>query len=178
MVVITGNVSFIDNLAFYGGAICLLGNSRLVLKGTVTFTDNTAYYIGGGVASTEDSSVILQGNITFIGNRAVKGGAIALKGSRTIQLPETDYTLVTFTNNTAHETGGALYFSQQCGMINIAPPHCAFIFKHLPINPVFNFTNNVAGEGGDAIYGACFESDCITPSGITHTPDYYPRRPV
>ena len=59
-------------------------------------------------------------------------------------------------------------------MIKLAPLHCAFIFEHLPINPVFNFTDNVAGDGGDAIYGAMFNKNCITPSGITHTSDYYP----
>ena len=174
MVVITGNVSFIHNLAFYGGAVGLLGNSWLILKGTVTFANNTADHMGGGVASTGDSSVILQGNVTFIGNRAMMGGAIALMESRTIQLSETDYTLVTFASNTAHENGGALYFSQQGSISNLAPLHCAFNFEHLPINPVFNFTDNVSGEGGDAIYGAYFEWSCITPSGIMHTPDYFP----
>ena len=174
MVIITGNVSFINNSAtFYGGAICVLGISRLVLNGTVTFIGNSAN-IGGAIASAGDSSVILQGNVTFIGNHAYQhGGAIALLGCRTIWLPETDHTLVTFTNNIADDKGGALYFSQQCSMINGAPPHCAFIFEHLPINPVFNFTDNVAGDGGDAIYGAMFNSTCITPSGIMHTSDYY-----
>ena len=173
MVNITGNVSFINNIADNGGAICVLGNSLLVLKGTVTFMGNRAG-VGGAIASAGNSSVILQGNVTFIGNRAYQGGAIALLGCRTIQLPESDHTLVTFTNNTADDKGGALYFSQQYSVINIPPLHCAFNFEHLPINPVFNFTDNVSGEGGDAIYGAYFESPCITPSGITHTHDYFP----
>ena len=167
MVNITGNVSFVNNVAVYGGAICVLGNSRLVLKGTVTFMGNGAN-IGGAIASAGDISVILQGNVTFIGNRAYQGGAIALMGCRTIRLPETDHTLVTFTNNTAYENGGALHFSQ---LPNLAPLRCVFIFEHLPINPVFNFTDNVAGEGGDAIYGAYFGDPCITPSGIMHMPD-------
>ena len=182
--VITGNVSFTKNFAFQpgpnlidvvggGGAIDLRGNSQLVLKGNVTFTGNFGV-VGGAILSAGDSSVILQGNITFIGNSAALGGAIALVGSRTIQLPETDCTLITFANNTAYEHGGALYFSQQF-IPGITPrPHCAFIFDHLPINPVFNFTDNVAGDGGDAIYGAYLGSECITPSGITHTSDYFP----
>ena len=171
MVNITGNVSFINNQAFYGGAICVLGNSRLVLNGSVTFMGNGAN-IGGAIASAGDISVILQGNVTFKGNNAGQyGGAIALLGCRTIQLPDTDHTLVMFTNNTAYENGGALYFSQQCSAINIAPLHCAFNFEHLPINPVFNFTDNVSGEGGDAIYGAYFELPCITSSGIVHMSD-------
>ena len=167
MVNITGNVSFVNNVAVYGGAICVLGNSRLVLKGTVTFMGNGAN-IGGAIASAGDISVILQGNVTFIRNRAYQGGAIALMGCRTIRLPETDHTLVTFTNNTAYENGGALHFSQ---LPNLAPLRCVFIFEHLPINPVFNFADNVSGEGGDAIYGAYFGDPCITPSGIMHMPD-------
>ena len=130
--------------------------------------------IGGAIASAGDSSVILQGNVTFIGNNARQhGGAIALLGYRTIHLPETDHTLVTFTNNTAGHNGGVLYFSQQRSVTTLAT-HCAFIFEHLPINPVLNFIDNVADNGGDAIYGAYFQRKCITPSGIMHTPDYFP----
>ena len=175
---ITGNVSFTKNVATRhgvdggGGAIGLLGNSQLVLNGTVTFTDNFGV-VGGAILSAGDSSVILQGNITFIGNSAALGGAIALVGSRTIQLPETDCTLITFANNAVDEHGGALYFSQF--ILSIALPlHCAFIFEHLPINPVLNFIDNVAKDGGDAIYGAYFQRECITPSGIMHTSDYFP----
>ena len=169
--ILNGTVTFTGNyVRLGGGAVFVYGNSQLVLNGTVTFTGNSAI-LGGAIASSGDSSLILQGNITFIKNVAIWGGAIALLGSRTIQIPGTDYTLVTFEKNRALN-GGALYFSQQY-MPNITPsPHCAFFFEHLPINHVFNFIDNVADDGGDAIYGAYFERECITPSGIMYTPDY------
>ena len=170
--VIVGNVSFTKNDAYKGGAIGLFDNNKLVLNGSVTFTGNRVDVTGGAILSAINSSITLQGNITFIGNRADRGGAIALLGRRTIWLPETDYTLITFANNTAYDYGGALYFSGSPN--HYTPLQCAFFFEHLPINPVFNFIDNTAGEGGDAIYGAYFQRKCITPSEIMHTSEYFP----
>ena len=199
--VIAGDIDFNNNFAYKGGAIALNDNCHLVLNGTVTFTANHGYYVGGtilvsggstlvldgditfinnyldysvgnggAIASIEDSSVVLQGHVTFLGNNASSGGAIALMGNRTIWFPEPDDTLITFANNLAVDNGGALYFSAPSYFY--VPVQCAFFFEHLPIDPVLNFTGNTAGQGGDAIYNAYFESGCNTPSGTFY--DYFP----
>ena len=163
--VLNGTVMFTGNHGVkVGGAIFLSGSSTILLNGDITFINNIVRGQGGAIASVEDSSVILQGHVTFIGNSATRnGGAMALMGNRTICLPEPNNTLITLVSNTAHFYGGAFYFAL---FDYFKLLQCAFFFEYLPIDSVFNFTDNSAGQGGDAIYGAYFEYPCAVPSGL------------
>ena len=165
--ILNGIVTFSGNEGVMGGAILLSGRSTVILDGNIIFFENR----GGAITTVGDSSVILQGHVSFIKNSASNGGAMALMGNRTIYFPKPDATLITFTNNIAYDNGGALYFLTPSDPYNV--PQCVFFFDHLPSNPLFNFKDNTAGQGGDAIFGAYFELGCVTPSGKLYIPHYF-----
>ena len=169
-VTLNGNVTFTRNRANGegGGAICCTEESTIVLKGNVMFSLNYASLgDGGAIALSDNAKVIIQGQVTFGNNSATNnGGAIALKGNRTIALPIPELTNITFTNNTAKETGGAIYFPPSTTIYST--PHCVLSLEYYPAGiPLLNFIHNKANRGGDAIYGAMFAAAfCTMPSGI------------
>ena len=145
-----------------GGAIYLSGDGSIILDGDITFSNNQAIQ-GGAIGLIGSSSLVMHRAVTFIGNNATHGGAIAIMGNRTILFPEPSSTQISFVNNIAFENGGGMYFLPPS---LIDESQCVFSFGHLPMGTIFNFTNNMAGRGGDAIYNAFLQEDCIMPSGV------------
>lgn len=88
----------------YGGAIRVLGNSKLVMKG-MNITGNMAEY-GGGIRA-ESSSVKLT-NCKFKKNKAAKnGGALYIDANSTAELTDCD-----IMNNDANDGGGIANFGK------------------------------------------------------------------
>ena len=108
------------------------------------------------------SSVLsLEGSIDFISNTARQGAAMYFYGESKMIL-DTSETNVTFTNNHAFLTGGAIQISNN----NMYPPFSiplCFLSLQEGGNTLLSFTNNTAGNGGDAIYGGVFR-----PSHVGH----------
>ena len=118
------------------------------------FTDNV-----GTAISLRDSSVIFSGKILFENNTAINGGGLKFCES-SVMFINKDTTL-TFKNNTAHKTGGAIISQQSC---LDESSYCFFQpIVHSPSRNVsslrnkyhmlLEFINNSASIAGDAIYG-------------------------
>jgi uncharacterized repeat protein (TIGR01451 family) len=83
-----------------GGGLGASANSDLTITDT-TFSNNVGAYLGGGVFTKSGRVTI--GNSTFVGNRAVRGGAIAIGQDLTSGTPVTDAVIsnCTIANNVA-----------------------------------------------------------------------------
>ena len=124
------------------------------------FTDN----IGTAIAMTS-SSVVFSRNILFDNNAAVNGGALRFCDSSAMFLK--NRTTVTFTNNHANLTGGAIFAQDSC-----LDEHKACFFQPIVRSNALvedlseyemqlYFAGNVAVEAGDAVYGGEIDS-CYT----------------
>ena len=102
----------------------------------------------------------------FKQNRALSGGALALRHSRIII---TGNTQIDFIENQAEKVGGAIYIqglpeplsietdSQKC-FYQLPSVHNVGVLATL--NSTLNFYNNTAGGGGEDIYGASLKLPC------------------
>ena len=117
----------------------------------MTFTDSVCTSI-----SAYSSDITLSGNISFLNNTGVNRGAMALYSST---LSFAFGTNVYFYNNTAMETGGAIYVDKKDN--NLPPVHrtyllpCFYQLLHITTSDWLNvtFNNNSATKGGNDIYG-------------------------
>ena len=79
--------SFINNTAYYGGALCLGGYNHLEVS-NLTFTENAALDSGGAIFADESNEMSLE-TCTFTNNKAMisdlaAGGAILLLQSNQV----------------------------------------------------------------------------------------------
>ena len=108
--------------------------------------NGTALYLSGCIAVFKASS-----QVVFDSNNGTNGGAIALLG-QSFLFPQSPSTF-SFTNNTARQLGGGIYF--QSTIQNVQQP--CFIFHS--INSNFTFISNRAGSGqGHHIFVSSFTS--------------------
>ena len=158
-ITIVGNVTLRANKAYTGGGIFVGRENTVIVKDGVTFTDNAADEAGGAVFVGSQNYIALFGNVSFRHNTAAKGGAIAL-GDSFIDLPLIIEARILFENNTAHEVGGALFFT---GFDQFLIRQCSL--NLLPLNmtahtqDVFIFIENTA-MSGDVMYGAYLDFRC------------------
>ena len=125
-----GNINFTSNLADFGGGL-LSSNSSVKVEGSCTFVNNTAYYAGGGLYAVY-SNVSVERDGKFINNSAKYGGGIVIRHKSILTLigngnnsfsgnkahigggmyvhdsSLSSRGLITFTNNVANDSGGAL----------------------------------------------------------------------
>ena len=108
--------------------------------------NGTALYLSGSIAKFRPSS-----HVVFHCNNGTNGGAIALLGRSFLFLK--GFTTFFFTNNSATQLGGGLYFQSTSQMIQ----QPCFIYHGL--NSTFIFRSNRAGSGrGHHIYVSSFTS--------------------
>ena len=169
-ITIEGNVTLRANKASIGGGIYVDEENAVVIKDGVTFIDNAADGVGGAVYAYIQNYIALFGSVSFRHNTAVKGGAIALVDS-IINLPLITEAHILFENNTAHEVGGALFFTEfdpyflrQCSL-NLQPLNMTAHTQDVLI-----FIGNTA-MSGDVMYGAylylpCYENRNRPEKGI------------
>ena len=118
------------------------------------------------------SNITLSGVIKFANNTGIRGGAMALYSSTLNVAPGTN---VSFVNNSAVETGGAIYVNpsltphqlllimEQESFPEMAKkdfrPRCFYQLLNCSVDNtyIFFFVNNSAVNGGDDIYGASLE---------------------
>ena len=113
----SGNTEFLGNYAGIGGAIYTFNGTSISWTGTTEFTSNTAHGWGGVVGSWPldpfsnrvTSALVMNGFTTFSNNSCdISGGALALLGGLTLEIGAVD---VSFVNNTAAVSGGAVFVS-------------------------------------------------------------------
>ena len=153
---------------------CKLIRTRLsILYGNVVFSGVSEFTGARQTAiSSYFSNITLSGVVVFANNSGIRGGAMALYSSTLNVAPGAN---VSFFNNSAEETGGAIFINpslipdqllfvfDQTDFLVMAPegllPQC---FYHLlncseGASYVFSFANNSAMHGGDDIYGASLD---------------------
>ena len=104
-VYISENTTFIDNLASYGGGVTAQFSSNVDISGNTTFIGNSARWSGGGVSVQGSSHVAIGGNTTFTGNSAnySSGGGVRATNSNVYISGNT-----TFNGNSAWRDGGGV----------------------------------------------------------------------
>ena len=115
----------------------------------VTFTGNSAFYNNHHSALVSYSSVItLMGSVSFVNNTGIRGGGMALYSS-TLNLAAG--VNVTFINNSAQETGGAIHIEPD--LTRIPKVECFYQIKDCNTASNLYFGGNLANNGGDNVYG-------------------------
>ena len=112
------------------------------------------------------------GVLNFTGNRAYRGAAMVLIHDSSMTLTKTGH--VTYTNNSAEDTGGAIYIATEYSYPlegSIFQVYSEFEPDIIAIRKCFlelggkknqlTFTNNSAGLGGDVLYGGSMGSSCL-----------------
>ena len=111
------NVTFENNNAIFGGAVCLNENTSISYKGnsTVIFRNNRAISDGGALSILTNSNVTVEEStrITFTTNNAQYGGAIFFDITNTTMLFNNYKTGINFTRNTARIAGNHMYFDSK-----------------------------------------------------------------
>nr|WP_255590928.1 Ig-like domain-containing protein [Methanobacterium spitsbergense] len=129
--------TFTSNRAGFGG--CIYNRGSMTVDGS-TFTDNTAFGVGGAIGN--DGGTVTVNNSTFTSNSAIyNGGAISNYGTVTV-------TDSTFTTNSANSGGGSIFNNGNTSTLTVNNS---------------TFTSNSANSGGGAInnfYGTLNVSFC------------------
>ena len=102
---ISGNTTFSGNSASYGGGVSARDSSNVDISGNTLFSDNSANYSGGGVSAWYSSNVNISGNTTFSSNSANYhdgGGVSVYRGNVNISGN------TTFSGNSARRNGGGV----------------------------------------------------------------------
>ena len=143
----------------------IIVNSNIVISGVSLFTATER----SSSVSSYFSNITLSGVVIFSNNSGIKGGAMALYSSMLNVAPGTN---VSFIDNSAVETGGAIFIypsliptrlwltllKQQSFIIpeQDIRPQCFYRLLNCSAGAsyTFSFVNNSAMYGGDDIYGA------------------------
>ena len=160
----TGNITFLENYGYDGGAIYAFGNAVLNFKGTSNFIRNSASAVGGAIFISKNTVLFFNGTSNFIGNSALfTSGAICAEINCTL----TFYGIINFIDNSA-PLGGAIYTSHNTvlslnGTSNFIGNSAVYggairvdVTSTLKLDGNINFTGNGYNKGllnGDATYG-------------------------
>ena len=166
MITITGASATMENCK-------LVRNPLIIIYSTIVFS-GVSQLTGTNQSSAITSyfsNITLSGEVIFANNSGVRGGAMALFSSTLNVAPGTN---ASFINNSAEETGGAVFihpsltpdqllFSSQDILPETAPvdllPQCFYQLLNCSAGAsyTFFFASNSAVNGGDDIYGASLQ---------------------
>ncbi|XP_065890214.1 probable outer membrane protein pmp20 isoform X2 [Dysidea avara] len=173
----SANITFFHNTAIHGGAMYSSKTSTTKFEGdaNVFLSNNIASQNGGAISSFSHSSVIFTGNpnVTFHTNTAKEDGAAMYSASH-CNIHFDGYSSVLFTNNTAMQHGGAVSITQSKmkyartvttrfygnraagngGAIHLGDNFTVEVNDGSHVN----FSHNIAGRYGGAIYGGLSQS--------------------
>ena len=154
---ITGNVLFSNMTNGRYAPYFDVVFSNVSITGDITFSGNKETPI------TAYSGIItLSGNVSFLNNTGTNGGAMALYSS-TLNIASS--TSVYFYNNSAIDTGGAIYVTRDEHYEHYFSLkyvyHCSYQLLDYNEDNWYDiqFVNNSAKNGGDHIYGEYIHSD-------------------
>lgn len=166
-VLIDGNVHFSSNKY----TAIAVSNSIIEISGEVSFIDHTstavALYFNSVLHITRMASV------SFINNTGTNGGALAFYSSKMILYDDAP---MYFCNNSALDTGGAIYAHGNYMLNPIETPECFYQLEDYDLRPNNSivFTHNTAKRGGEHIYGAYIMGTCA----VAYTSSKGIRQPV
>ena len=148
---------YIDgNNAFMESSIIASRNTKISIKGNNTFSDSVTA-LGGAIYLTS-SSLYFTGNSLFINNTARYGGAIYVDSSSSMSFVSPAN--VSFINNTAYLTGGAIYVET-----STTSNACFYSLKCSDMVRIhLYFKGNYAGDAGSVLHGGNIDTCQIYPS--------------
>ena len=101
----------------------------------------------GSVIHAVDSNVYLHGHILFQCNQAMNGAAIRSTGGGQVHFEKG--VIANFVNNTAHQSGGALYLYNNMYTLPSQIKQCILqVSRHINVT----FSGSIAGRSGNSIY--------------------------
>ena len=156
---------YISNSVFYIARATAI-KSSVVLNGNVMFSNSKTSRDGGAMLLVSSSLVIQEFSIiTFAGNSATYGGALFIDQSSSVNFISPSN--VSFINNFASLSGGAIYF-QSAIPSQYVRANC-FFHINATIGSISDvhiyFEGNFAGEAGSALYGGNIDNcslECST----------------
>ena len=116
---------------------------------TIRGSHSTFIKNSGSVIHAVDSNVYLYGHILFQCNQAMNGAAIRSTGQGQIHFEKG--VIVNFVNNTAYQSGGALYLYNDMYTLPSQIKQCALqVSRHINVT----FSGSIAGRSGNSIYAS------------------------
>ena len=155
------NVSFSQNSDITGTRLVTVQVARPV---KMTILDCTFEGNYGTPIQVVQSTLNIQGNVKFVDNSGLKGGALSLEYSRVYIANNTQ---ILFENNTAIDTGGAIFVQSSRSFTLCFYQFPDFSHTHNPTIQLL-FVNNNAGRGGSNLYGAALRENCIVSSKVAN----------
>ena len=134
--------------------------TTMAVSANITVKDCVFRYNTGTALFLQDASLNFSGHNVFTGNVAYEGAGLSMGEGSNISLATVE-TRITFANNTANNTGAAIYLRRNPAtyielVLQYTHAWC-FVPEKPPSNNVFLFDNNTANNGGDDIFGAYFD---------------------
>ena len=150
----SSNSLLVDEKKSFIGAIVNIFSVERVIFNNCTFTNNSNTAI-----AVQNTNLVFEGNNLFQNNTGTNGGALRLCDTSIIYIRNETY--ITFIDNHARESGGAIYAQQRC--LESAPP-CFFQPDVPDFTPVadlermrLTFINNTAEYAGSGVYGGAVD---------------------
>ena len=189
----SGNVVFIKNSASRGGALTLQ-HSICRLSGSILFENNTAIEEGGALLlhnpearllSVRQSALYMTRTVMFLTNFARQGGAIVFGENTGLVLNKS--LRADFIKNRADTYGGAIFVSDTCtnnrnscfendpfdddNFMIAMIQKCFFELDSRILSDIqLNFSNNLAGKAGAAVFGGNLERCQVNVGGESQDP--------
>ena len=176
------NISIENNVATYGGGVCIL-RSTIVFNGSTDIVDNRADVSGGGVYAVDRSLLHFEGTSTFEDNSALNGGGLYLADNSLCYFSATAQQY--YLQNYASDTGGAIYVADttpsvycdensaseglksfcffqitvpiQNRLSSLSLDITSIVFKTDFQNKIYFYNNTAIVEGGD-LYGGTIDN--------------------
>ena len=165
-----GHILFAKNMAETGGAVYIDRSDLRHNDGNVTYLDNDADHKGGGVYAT-NSTIAVSSVSNYIGNRAMRGGAVALEVNAQVLLQAP--VLMRFDHNEA-DFGGGIFHSDlnaivQCQNITVERENCFFKVETANSSDLTDihliFDSNQARQAGTVLYGGSLRTCHVQVNG-------------
>ena len=147
------------------GVVLVTNCKKTIFEGTNLFSDNL-----GTPVQVYLGDLFVSGETTFKNNIGYRGGAIGLSSSHIFLH---NASTVTFESNYANDKGGAMYINtfrshlrRNLGQCFYQMPDLSETMHVRDAKIQLIFINNSATNGGEDIYGAGLQSDCVIgPAG-------------
>ena len=147
--VLLKNVTFLNNS--YVSAIGSKTTPTLFLYRITNIKLINCSFVGniGSSIGAESSNILVKGNLLFLNNNAYEGAGMNFDEDTYISINVEAQ--LSFINNRANHTGGAIYVSEDDTVSFPGMSSC--FFQSMNKYTTLIFENNTAFNGGDAIYG-------------------------
>ena len=140
-----------------------------IIGSSVAFFDCHFHSNQGTALDIQNSNISFEGNITFFNNTGYDGGAMFISGQSFLTASNhSDYTSITFKDNYAEHTGGAILVAVR-NTLGVTKCFLKGCVLHL------FFLNNTARLGGNDIYGGQLDQTpvCDRPKSCKNIEDVF-----